>query len=67
MVKKTANYNLHSAKTAKTDEFYTQIADIERELNHYEKHLKGKVVFCNCSFGDTTIVAFSIAIKVFGF
>ena len=39
---------MHLAKRAKQDEFYTQLADIERELKHYKKHFKGKVVYCNC-------------------
>lgn len=43
-----ANKNLHKAKKNKKDEFYTQLSDIERELKHYRKHLKGKVVYCNC-------------------
>lgn len=43
-----SNNSLHAAKRAKNDEFYTQLADIERELHHYKSHLKGKVVFCNC-------------------
>ena len=30
------------------DEFYTQLSDIEKELKHYKKHFKGKVVYCNC-------------------
>lgn len=42
------NGNLQSAKKAKNDEFYTQIADIERELKHYKGHFKDKVVLCNC-------------------
>lgn len=48
MAKKVANKNLHSAKTNKKDEFYTQLSDIEKEMRHYKKHFKGKVVFCNC-------------------
>ncbi len=36
------------AKRLREDEFYTQLADIERELRHYKKHFKGKVVYCNC-------------------
>lgn len=36
------------ASTAKKDEFYTQLSDIENELKHYKKHFKGKVVYCNC-------------------
>jgi len=42
------NLNLHLASKAKKDEFYTQLPDIERELDHYREHLKGKVIFCNC-------------------
>jgi len=42
------NANLHKAKDQKNDEFYTQLPDIEREINHYKEHFKGKVVFCNC-------------------
>ncbi|MCS6267329.1 MAG: adenine-specific methyltransferase EcoRI family protein [Vampirovibrio sp.] len=42
------NKNLHQAKDSKKDEFYTQLADIERELEHYKAHFKGKVVYCNC-------------------
>lgn len=43
-----ANKNLNAAKTAKKDEFYTQLTDIERELQHYWKHFRGKTVLCNC-------------------
>ena len=43
-----ANKNLNAAKTAKKDEFYTQLADIERELQHYWPHFRGKTVLCNC-------------------
>ncbi|WP_291122851.1 adenine-specific methyltransferase EcoRI family protein [Flavobacterium sp. UBA6046] len=48
MENKSSNKNLHSAKTSKKDEFYTQLSDIEKELRHYKEHFKGKVVFCNC-------------------
>ncbi len=44
----TANQNLHQAKNAKKDEFYTQLTDIENELKHYRHHFNGKVVYCNC-------------------
>ena len=30
-----AKKNLNAAKAAKKDEFYTQLSDIERELQHY--------------------------------
>lgn len=43
-----ANKNLNAAKLAKKDEFYTQLGDIERELQHYQSHFKGKTVLCNC-------------------
>lgn len=42
------NNNLHAAKTAKNDEFYTQLSDIEKELNNYKDFFNGKVVYCNC-------------------
>ena len=42
------NTNLHSAKKAKNDEFYTQLTDIEKEMKHYKEFFKGKVVYCNC-------------------
>jgi len=43
-----ANSKLSNAKNAKNDEFYTQLSDIEKELKHYKRHFKGKVVLCNC-------------------
>lgn len=43
-----ANKNLNSAKQAKKDEFYTQMPDIERELQHYWPHFRNKTVLCNC-------------------
>lgn len=48
MAKKVKNQSLGKARDAKQDEFYTQLSDIERELKHYKKHFKGKVVYCNC-------------------
>ena len=48
MATKSSNKNLHSAGKAKKDEFYTQLADIEKELKHYKDQFRGKVVFCNC-------------------
>lgn len=50
------NSGLHTAKRNKKDEFYTQIVDIERELQHYRSHFKGKVVYCNCD--DPYVSAF---------
>lgn len=48
IAEKTLNQTLHIAKSAKKDEFYTQLSDIESELKYYEKHFKNNVVFCNC-------------------
>ena len=48
MAKKAKNKNFQTAKSGKKDEFYTQLSDIERELKHYKKHFKNKVVYCNC-------------------
>ncbi len=42
------NADLGAARTAKKDEFYTQLTDIEKEMRHYRKHFKGKTVLCNC-------------------
>ena len=39
---------LTKARIDKNDEFYTILADIERELRHYKRHFTNKVVFCNC-------------------
>jgi hypothetical protein len=43
-----ANANLFQAKEAKFDEFYTELSDIQSEMNNYPDKFKGKVVFCNC-------------------
>ena len=51
-----ANMNLHKAKNAKNDEFYTQLTDVAKELMHYKHHFKDKTVFCNCD--DPTWSAF---------
>jgi len=45
---------LTKAKIQKSDEFYTQLSDIEKELKNYKKHFKGKVVFCNCDDPETS-------------
>ncbi len=48
MARKATNKLLRKAKESKSDEFYTQLSDIESELQHYKSHFKDKVVFCNC-------------------
>ena len=53
---KQKNKNLHKAKKAKKDEFYTQLHDIENETKHYKDQFRGKTVYCNCD--DPTISKF---------
>lgn len=48
MARKATNKLLQKAKKSKSDEFYTQLSDIESELQHYKNHFKNKVVYCNC-------------------
>ena len=45
---KMLNRSLRAAAGSKKDEFYTQLSDIEKELRHYTKHFKNKIVLCNC-------------------
>lgn len=48
MERKGSIKNLQKARSEKNDEFYTILSDIEKELRHYKKHFKNKIVFCNC-------------------
>lgn len=48
MARNATNELLQKAKKSKSDEFYTQLCDIESELQHYKSHFEGKVVYCNC-------------------
>lgn len=50
------NDNLHKAKDAKNDEFYTLLSSVSEELRHYKQHFADKIVFCNCD--DPTWSAF---------
>lgn len=52
------NNNLSKAKREKNDEFYTQMVDIERELQHYLPQLKGKVVYCNCDIKESNFIKY---------
>lgn len=42
------NTSLAKAKSAKSDEFYTLLSDVEKEMAHYRDHFEGKVIFLNC-------------------
>ncbi len=48
MARQGSNTTLHRAKLARSDEFYTMLEDIERELVHYREAFRGKTVYCNC-------------------
>lgn len=48
------NSNLNKAKKVKKDEFYTQFDMVEKELMYYKKHLKNKIVLCNCDNPETS-------------
>lgn len=42
------NTNLHKARKARNDEFYTRYEDIEDEVKHYADELKGQWIYCPC-------------------
>ena len=48
MARRATNQLLQKAKKSKSDEFYTQLCDIERELQYYQDSFADKVVYCNC-------------------
>lgn len=48
MARLATNNLLQKAKKNKSDEFYTLLPDIERELQYYTGHFHDKVVYCNC-------------------
>ena len=48
ITKNPRNKSLGNAKKNKENEFYTQLTDIEKEMRHYKKYFKNKVILCNC-------------------
>jgi len=52
MARSSSNKFLHKAKKSKSDEFYTQYVDIQKEVEAYLEYnpdtFRGKVVYCNC-------------------
>lgn len=48
MVRQASNKLLQKAKKSKSDEFYTQLCDIESELQYYPYCFVNKIVYCNC-------------------
>jgi hypothetical protein len=47
------NSNLHQAKRAKNDEFYTQYQDIEKEMVNYIEHFKDQWIYLPCDTEDS--------------
>lgn len=62
------NSDLRKANKAKNDEFYTQLSDIEKELNNYRKEFFGKTIFCNCDdpYESNFFKYFAINFNFFG-
>lgn len=55
IAKRIINHKLlDNAKANKKDEFYTQLVDIEKEMIHYTKHFKDKILYCNCDNPETS-------------
>src|ERR1035437_1664764 len=52
MARNATNKLLHNAKRSKSDEFYTQYSDIQKEIEAYLEYnpdvFRGRVVYCNC-------------------
>lgn len=52
MARNATNKLLHKAKKSKSDEFYTQYVDIQKEVEAYLEYnpdtFRDKVVYCNC-------------------
>ena len=52
MVRNATNKLLHKAKKSKSDEFYTQYVDIQKEVEAYLEYnpdtFRNKVIYCNC-------------------
>lgn len=60
-----ANANLHKAKDAKNDEFYTQLTDVVKELMNYKAHFKDKIVFfCNIMTEKTQRTRWNIQVAM---
>lgn len=47
------NTNLHQAKKAKNDEFYTLYEDIEKEMVNYIEHFKDQWIYLPCDTEDS--------------
>ena len=52
------NMNLRNAAKTKNDDFYTQYADIEKEMSYYKDYFKDKIVYCNTDNKDSNFVKY---------
>ena len=59
------NKNLNDAARAKKDEFYTQLSDIDNEVQHYTKHFPGKKILCNCDDPFESQFFYHFAVKFY--
>jgi len=52
MTRNATNKLLHNAKKSKSDEFYTQFSDIQKEIEAYLEYnpyvFRDRIVYCNC-------------------
>jgi hypothetical protein len=54
------NTNLRNAAKTKNDDFYTQYADIEKEMSYYKDYFKDKIVYCNTDNADSNFVKYFV-------
>ena len=57
------NTRLNSARANKNDDFYTQLTDIEKELKHYKKYFKNKIIYCKRD--DQRLISFLFFLQLF--
>ena len=50
--------NLHRARVADNDEFYTRYATVENELQHYWGELRHKHLYCNCDDANSNFLKY---------
>ena len=62
---KTLNTTINRSKNEKNDEFYTQCADIEKEVRHYRDQFRGMTVLCNCAEEQWAYVGYEVFLHPF--
>lgn len=61
-----SSQNLHRARAAKNDEFYTQYEDVKKECDNYRSHFFNKIIYCNCDTADSAFVKYFTELKNVG-